>query len=155
MTDLSTWDDFPVADHDATVGYARVTENGYGMLLAWAAGPGHALRVPARREDYPIVEQTTRISGTSPIVEHRKRTADEQREVDDDIDTYLRNAGIAPHPRGFTWWVRVRPGDTGEDLGRAIGATASVEPAAAAREIRNRYGRYVESSGQGAGRGLP
>jgi hypothetical protein len=146
MTDLSRWEDFPIADHDATVGYARVTENGYGMLIAWAAGPDRALRVPLRAGDHPVVKRSTRFSGTSPVVEHRERTADEQREVDDDIDTYLRDAGIPLHPRGFTWWVQVRPGDTEEDLRRAIGATDSVQPTAVAREIRDRYSRYVESS---------
>lgn len=143
MTSPTQWDDYPVIDPGDITHHVRVSENGFGMLIAWAAGPHRAVRVPATPSDYPPVTQTTRTGGQPPTTTQRERTVSEQQELDDDIDQYLNDAGIPPHPRGYTWHVQVHPGDTDTDLGRALGATNSVEPAAVAHELRDRYELYL------------
>jgi hypothetical protein len=81
------------------------TENGWGALVVWAAGRGHFVRVRRAPRD--------RYGSTI----HRRHDGSERREpfllneadlavIDDDIDSFLADAGISPRPRGFDWFIR-------------------------------------------------
>lgn len=89
-------------------------ESGWGAVLCWACGPDRVSRTQQRFADTDPVRVETMTDGqTSRSI--RRRTEDEQREIDDAIDDYLASAGVPPRPRGFTWTLTPTPG-TGEPL---------------------------------------
>lgn len=90
---------------EAPQGWILATENGWGALVVWAAGPGNFLRVPKAKGD------------RFGSIVHRLPDGGEQREpsllteadlssIDDDIDFYLADADLPPRPRGFDWYIR-------------------------------------------------
>lgn len=100
---------------EAPSGWIRATENGWGALVVWAAGQGNFVRVPAAAGD------------RYGMVVHRDRNGSERQQpfvlaeadlesIDDDIDSYLADAGLPPRPRGYDWFIRRPPNtDPGED----------------------------------------
>ncbi|MBN3498842.1 hypothetical protein JYA52_15160 [Arthrobacter pascens] len=96
---------------EAPAGWIPATENGWGALVVWAAGPGNVVRVPAAPRDRHTVVVTHYPDGS----EHREPSmlSDAELEsIDDDIDAYLDDAGLPPRPRGYDWFIR-RPQNTG------------------------------------------
>jgi uncharacterized protein DUF5956 len=96
---------------EAPAGWIPATDNGWGALVVWAAGPGNFVRVPAAPRDRHTVVVTHYPDGT----EHRSPsllTDAELESIDDDIDAYLADAGLPPRPRGYDWFIR-RPPNTG------------------------------------------
>lgn len=89
----------------APEGWIPATENGWGALVVWAAGPLNVVRVAAA----PRNRETVVVTGYSDGREVRKasRLTDADLEsIDDDIDSYLAEAGLPPRPRGFDWYLR-------------------------------------------------
>ena len=88
------------------------TENGWGALIAWAAGPGNVARIFAASGD-----RNGSIARRLPGGEEQRQqfllTEADLSSIDDDIEAYLADAGIPPRPRGFDWFIR-RP--SGVDL---------------------------------------
>ena len=93
---------------EAPTGWIRATENGWGALVVWAAGPANFVRVPAVTGD------------RYGMTVHRDRNGGERQErfvlsnadlesIDDDIDSYLADAGLPPRPRGYDWFIRRPP----------------------------------------------
>lgn len=85
-------------------GWIQATENGWGALVVWAAGPLHVLRVPAAPRNRETVVVTSYSDGRETREPSRLTDADLES-IDDDIDSYLAEAGLPPRPRGFDWYL--------------------------------------------------
>lgn len=110
-------------------GWIPATENGWGALVVWAAGLGNFVRVPKAAGD------------RHGIMIHQSPDGSERHEpflltgadlvsIDDDIDSYLADAGLPPRPRGYDWFIR-RPANANQDSfwGAAwAAATAALRP---------------------------
>ena len=99
----------------APAGWILTTENGWGALVVWAAGPGNFVRVPiADHERHGTV--VYRWADGSERSEPFLLTKADLQSIDDDIDTYLAAAELPPRPRGHDWFIR-RPSrfPVGED----------------------------------------
>jgi hypothetical protein len=100
---------------EAPSGWIRAMENGWGALAVWAAGHGNFVRVPAAAGDrYGMAVH--RLPDGSERSEPFVLTQADLESIDDDIDSYLADAGLPPRPRGYDWFIR-RPPNTqaGED----------------------------------------
>lgn len=86
-------------------GWIPATENGWGALVVWAAGPPNVVRVPAAPRDRETVVVTRDSDGRQTREPSRLTDADLES-IDDDIDSYLAEAGLPPRPRGFDWYLR-------------------------------------------------
>ena len=87
-------------------GTIELPENGLGAHVAWIAGPEWVS--PDRSRPVPRV----------------RRTAEEQRWVDDDIADYLADAGLPQPPRGVRWALRrpagIAAGDFWAHINRSL-----------------------------------
>ncbi|MFE4837802.1 DUF5956 family protein [Arthrobacter sp. NPDC056691] len=97
------WND--VQESEPSARWAELSENGWGALMGWAAGDGNLRR---RRSS----DAGRTVSGHTGSADWRKPfdepfTAADRQAVDDDIDTFLRDAGLPPRPRGYVWMIRV------------------------------------------------
>lgn len=70
-------------------------DNGYHLLLAWAAGPRHVVRTPAPMHP-------------------------DQDIIDTFVNSYLVDAGAPPRPRGFAWYVDLPDATTPTEVWRAV-----------------------------------
>jgi hypothetical protein len=90
---------------EAPQDWILATENGWGALVLWAAGPGNFARVrPAVRDRFGSVVRRLPEGG-----EQRQPfmlSEADMSSIDDDIDVYLAEADIPPRPRGFDWYIR-------------------------------------------------
>jgi hypothetical protein len=136
-----TWDDFPLRREDATVEadlprervvriagirYMELPDNGYQLLLAWTAGPTHA----CRRIDTTEHTATATLRGhgsQTPYVTAEPRTEEDWRVVDDMVNSYLREAGVPPRPRGFVWYLELPEPLMPHNVRSAIGPSGHVE----------------------------
>ena len=100
---------------EAPAGWILATENGWGALVVWAAGQGNFVRVRAAAgERYGTVVH--RLQNGSERLEPFVLTEPDLESIDDDIDSYLADAGLPPRPRGYDWFIRRPPNtDPGED----------------------------------------
>jgi hypothetical protein len=70
-------------------------DNGYQLLLAWAAGPRRVVRTPAPMHA-------------------------DQDVVDTFVNSYLVEAGVPPRPRGFAWYLDLPVGIAPADVWSAV-----------------------------------
>lgn len=90
---------------EAPQDWILATENGWGALVLWAAGPGNFARVrPASRDRFGSIVR--RLPGGGEQRQPFMLTEADLSSIDDDIDVYLAEAGIPPRPRGFDWFIR-------------------------------------------------
>jgi hypothetical protein len=116
-TDPLGWDDVPPLATDPSAspnvggtdgGYLELPESGWGALVGWSAGIARLARYPDRADLHTTT--TTTVGPGGEEHESRPRSADEQAQVDTDIDDYLGDAGIPARPRGYRWFLRPPPG---------------------------------------------
>ena len=94
---------------EAPQDWILATENGWGALVIWAAGPGNFARVrPASPDRFGFIAR--RLPGGGEQRQPFTLTEADLSSINDDIDVYLAEAGIPPRPRGFDWFIR-RPSD--------------------------------------------
>ena len=100
---------------EAPDGWILATENGWGALAVWAAGPGNFVRVPIADHERHGTVVYRWVDGSERSEPFLLTKADLQS-IDDDIDTYLAAAELPPRPRGYNWFIR-RPSrfPVGED----------------------------------------
>ena len=80
----------------------ELPENGWGALIAWIAGPTFVSRIPRGLHEAPLTKHICETdSGT--IVTESARTEADQLEIEQDINEYLREAGVSEQPGGFAW----------------------------------------------------
>lgn len=97
-----------VREAEPSASWAELSENGWGALMGWAAGDENLRRRPSSDAGRTVAGYTEHAGGRD-LFDERFTSADRQ-EVDDVIDTYLRDAGLPPRPRGFIWMIRVPGG---------------------------------------------
>ena len=127
--------------------YVELPENGFGGLVAWAAGVHHVRRTADHLNHQTRV---TTIAGDETTNHVRPRSQQEQDGVDQDIDSYLRDAGIPPRPRGFRWFVElpgsIRPDDFWEDINTNLARDAATRPADVLANVRTTLGQIYSTS---------
>jgi hypothetical protein len=105
------WSDVPEAEPAAA--WVELAENGWGALMGWAAGAENLRRHPSSYAGRTVTGHTEHAGVRRHFVE--PFTAADQEGVDDDIDAYLREAGLPPRPRGYRWFIRVPGGHAPPD----------------------------------------
>jgi hypothetical protein len=132
------WDRVPEVTADA--GWTELPGNGWGAVIAAAAGEGRVGRRPAPRSAFTtrvIVRAGRRVQAwTEPRSEHDQAT------IDEDVDEFLAAADLPPRPSGFVWSLRHPEGwDVAQDPVELISArivrTDAVLPADVLREARS------------------
>ncbi|MET3934380.1 DUF5956 family protein [Arthrobacter sp. OAP107] len=88
--------------------WAELTENGWGALMGWATGAENLRRHATSDAGRTVTGYIERAGEREPFVE--SLSAADREMIDDDIDTYLRDAGLPPRPRGYVWMIRVPDG---------------------------------------------
>jgi hypothetical protein len=147
------WSEYPLAETDDQVPgelpagrYVSVIPNGHGALTAWVAGPHRCFRRPYPASAHPPVKVTRGHPGKEPEeVWFEPFTEEDLRMVNDDVNSYLAEAGVRPQPRGFEWNVLVPESiRDGEDLERALRAKNNyIEPTEVLTAIRRLYESVV------------
>lgn len=89
------------------VAYDRVPDTGWGMLVAWLAGPDHLVRLI---DDEQHAVTVTVVQGPTSTTATEPRTQADQATIDDGIDEYLSDAQVPTPPRGYRWFQRVPHG---------------------------------------------
>ncbi|WP_020673356.1 DUF5956 family protein [Amycolatopsis nigrescens] len=119
------WHDYPIGDI-AGSRYAPLPDNGWGMLIAWAAGPARVQRVVDRLEDHTVrvIRRARRTSEATVTTE--PRTEADQAGIEADVNSYLAEAAVPPRPRGYTWHLELPDGVEPRRLWAAV--NARVEP---------------------------
>ncbi len=115
---LRSWSQYEARAADAHADDASVitlSDNGWGALVAWLAGPQHTHRMPWNREGATVSVTGERPPGKVVLRGVRPLAAAEAEEIDHDIDSYLTDAGAPPRPRGFAWRLVLPPGIASED----------------------------------------
>lgn len=99
---------------EAPQDWILATENGWGALVVWAAGPGNFVRVrPPSSDRFGSIVR--RLPGGEKERAPFRLTEADLSSIDDDIDSYLDEAGIPPRPRGFDWFIRRPTNDDTDD----------------------------------------
>lgn len=103
MGDTGGWSAFPIGEEPA---HPRVEfpETGWGMLVAWVAGPAHVVRSREVGPVPPVRVTLPRANGARTIT-HLERTRTDQAAIDTGIDAYLREAGVPAQPVGYRWFL--------------------------------------------------
>ena len=83
---------------EAPADWIPATENGWGALVVWAAGPGNFARVPIAEHERHGTVVYRRADGSERSEPFLLTKADLQS-IDDEIDTYLAAAELPPRPR--------------------------------------------------------
>ncbi|MET3934890.1 hypothetical protein ABIE00_002936 [Arthrobacter sp. OAP107] len=97
------WSDVPEAGPSAS--WVKLAENGWGALMAWAAGEDNLRRHPSSDAGRTVTGYTEGAGERTPFEE--PFTSADRQGVDDDFDMYLREADLPPRPRGYVWMIRV------------------------------------------------
>jgi hypothetical protein len=100
---MAGWDDVPVIEESdvSAEELIELPDNGWGQLVGWVAGVERLRRVVDRREHI-----TTLFYPMRGVTERRPRSASEQAEIEEDVNSYLAEAGVPPRPPGYVWYVR-------------------------------------------------
>jgi hypothetical protein len=102
-TNDNPWDQGPIGARPP--GWIEATENGWGAVAAWFAGVENLVREPRSFEGRTIEVTWVGPNGTERSSSEAFTAAD-MESVDDDIDSYLADAGVPLRPRGFAWFIR-------------------------------------------------
>lgn len=97
-----------VQEAEPSASWVELPENGWGALMGWAAGRENLCRHPSSDAD-KVVTGYAEHAGVRHDFEV-PFTAGDRQGVDDDIDSYLRDADVPPRPRGYVWLIRVPDG---------------------------------------------
>ncbi|MHA7275656.1 DUF5956 family protein [Arthrobacter sp. Hz1] len=109
---LKTWAAVPLAATANREAWIEATNNGWGALVLWVSEPRNLIRQPGQSDQGQVV-QTVTANGVTTTHEIPLTVKDFQ-ESDEDVDTYLSEAGIPPRPRGFIWYIHLPPGVNSE-----------------------------------------
>lgn len=118
------WDDFPIVPaSDEASGRGQtveLTENGYGALVAWEAGPQHVRRCVQPAGPPRMVRVTVEKPGQPPVSWDEEMTAEERQSIVDDINDFLADAGIPAQPAGYQWLLDL-PSGSADDFWTQLG----------------------------------
>lgn len=112
-----SWDQMPLIA--GASGYTQLPYTGWFLLLAWAAGPDRAGRIPGTFND--------------ALPSKLDLTAEDKQGIRDDTNAFLAAAGIPPVPPGYVWFLALPPGvDSGDELWVRLGDLLRADAAARA-----------------------
>ena len=83
-------------------GWIEATENGWGAVAAWFAGIENLVREP-RSYKGRTTQVTYVVSDGTEESRSEAFAAADMESVDNDIDSFLADAGVPLQPHGFTW----------------------------------------------------
>lgn len=100
------WDNYRIAA--CPLDWIELSENGWGAIAAWYAGPAHVVREPMGvRTDQ--VEVTCEYPDGSSKSWTQTISPSEVEEIEKDIDSYLHDSCLPPRPHGYRWFMRLPP----------------------------------------------
>lgn len=147
------WSTFPTAETDGEIPscvvagrYIAVIPNGHGALTAWVAGPRRCYRTRYPASAHPPVKVIRGHPGTSPKeMWFEPYNDDDLKAENDDVNSYLAEAGVRLRPRGYRWHVLVpRHIEDGEALESALREKNKyIEPAKVHAAIKDLYERLL------------
>lgn len=112
-----SWDQVPLIAGPS--GYTQLPFTGWFLMLAWAAGPDRAGRIPGAFND--------------ALPSKLDLTAEDEQGIRDDTDAFLAAAGIPPVPPGYVWFLALPPGlGSGDELWGRLGDLLRADAAARA-----------------------
>ncbi len=79
-------------------------ESGWGAVVAWLAGPSWVYPDAARVSDAVVVTKSAGAGEASSY--STPRTDRDQVAIDEDISSYVMDAGVPAPPAGITWRMR-------------------------------------------------
>lgn len=121
----------PVTLHHDGREYQRVGDSGWYMTVCWYAGPDHAVRVRDEPGWHTVRTRVTR--GGSVSSHSAPRTEADQDIIEDDVDSFLTEAGIPPRPRGYAWFLAPPSGSALSSLWHLIAENERAIPSRAPR----------------------
>ena len=143
------WSAFQTAETDGEIPdglpagrYVAVIPNAHGALTAWVAGPRRCYRTPYPVSAHPPVKVTRGHPSEPPTkVWFEPYTEDDMKTENDDVNSYLAEAGIRLRPHGYRWHVLVPEHiEDGEALESAMREKNSyVEPVQVYAAIKELY----------------
>ena len=94
--------------------WVEAPENGWGTLAAWSAGTANCRR---QLRDYRSrTVQVTCVAADGTVEERTEPlSGDDIEGINDDMESYLTDAGVPLPPRRFTWFIRLPPSFHSED----------------------------------------
>ena len=81
------------------------TENGLGVMAAWAAGTVNVRKMPVDDQGRTVVVECHDSDGHVRAWTEQFTVADREL-VDEEIESYLLDAGVPLPPRGWVWLIR-------------------------------------------------
>ncbi|MFL4479114.1 DUF5956 family protein [Paeniglutamicibacter sp. ORCA_105] len=98
------WDSYPIGDRP--LGWIELNENGWGAIAAWFAGPENVVREPmGERSD--LVRVTCETADGTSSCWTETITGEVVQDIEDGIDSYLRDSGLPGRPHGYRWFLRL------------------------------------------------
>jgi hypothetical protein len=105
------WDSYPVGRRP--LGWIELSENGWGAIAAWFAGPENVVREPIGERTDQVRMTCEKADGT--ITSRTETiTGEDVQDIEDGIDSYLLDSGLPARPRGYRWFMRLPAGVTDE-----------------------------------------
>ncbi len=98
------WQTYPVGNR--TYGWIELSENGWGAIVSWFAGPDNVRREPMA-ERCARLRVTCELAGSTTQSWTEAITTADVQEIEDDIDDYLRDSKLPARPRGYRWFTRL------------------------------------------------
>jgi hypothetical protein len=102
------WSDFSVVDaapDPAT--HERLDDVTWPLFVGWIAGPDWVVATPDRVRREPVVHSGAEAEDGTVVYRKVPFSAEDQDEIDDDLDRELRMVGLPPRPRGYDWYLRL------------------------------------------------
>lgn len=132
------WAEIVRAPPVESANWVVLPENGWGAIIAYRVGPGHARPHDVRLERRLVTETCTEADGST-----RRRTVAMSHEdfayIVESVNSYLLEVGLPPTP--FSWWEVAPPdGMAGKEfLSRLENACTEGMTAASGVEVARQY----------------
>lgn len=98
------WDTYPIGNRP--LGWIELSENGWGAIAAWFAGPENVVREPmGKRTD--LIKVTCETAGGATSSWTDTITEADVQDIEDGIDEYLLDSGLPARPHGYRWFMRL------------------------------------------------
>ena len=122
---------------DSQTYYAVLPESGWGALVGWLAGSERLVGCRDDLADHQVVVTEDR-DGTSTTSVQPRLVAD-QAIIDDDINSYLLDAGAEARPAGLRWFALLPENELAArlwDMTNQAAAAAPPHPSALLQPVR-------------------
>ena len=133
---LTAVDDATV-ELDSYTRYAILPESGWGALIGWLAGSERLIGCRDDIASHHIVVTEDRDGTSTPSIQPRWPA--DQAVIDDDINSYLLDAGAEPQPAGLRWFALLpENGPAGRlwEITNRAAAAAPPHPSALLQPVR-------------------